>query len=173
MKKPKKLCWIYIYIYIYYNYKQFPEHLCVFWFGAPFYRTSISSACCHYWCPCCKLENIYNIMLIYWLLSCQLFLFWGGGVCRLLLALPLLQIMLMSILHKREEWNTIHEAGNPLSLATSITDIGKGWTMNHLFIFIVHPFPILVILVARGRGFPASRMVFHSFCLCRMEWFSM
>ena len=111
----------------------------------------------------------------YWLLSCQLFLFFGGVVvvCRLLLTLPLLQIMLMSILHKREEWNTIREAGNPLPLATSITDIGKGWTMNHLFIFIVHPFPVLVILVARGRGFPASCMVFHSFGLCRMEWFSM
>ena len=58
-----------IYIYIYYNYKQFPKHLCVFWFGAPFYRTSNSSACRHYWCPCCKLENIYNIMLIWHCLS--------------------------------------------------------------------------------------------------------
>ena len=87
-----------IYIYIYYNYKQFPKHLCVFWFGASFYRTSISSACCHYWCPCCKLENIYNVMLIYWLLSCQLFLFLFLGGCRLLLTLPLLQVVLMSIL---------------------------------------------------------------------------
>ena len=148
-------------------------------------------------------------MLIYWLLSCQLFLFWGGAVCRLLLALPLLQIMLMSIMHKQEEcilalklsivfvlwrggvqivvdtaspsdhahvhshkleeWNTIREAGNPLPLATSITNIGKGWTTNMNKWFMVHPFPMSIILVARGRGFPTSRMVFHSFGLCRMD----
>ena len=39
----------------------------------------------------------------------------------------------MSILYKQEEWKTTREAGNPLPLATSITNIRKGWTMDHLF----------------------------------------
>ena len=74
-----------------------------------------------------------------------------------------------SILHKPKEWKTIHEAGNPLPLATSITNTGKGWTMNMNKWFMVHPFPMSVILVARGRGFPASCMVFHSSRLCWMD----
>ena len=74
-----------------------------------------------------------------------------------------------SILHKQREWKTIHEAENPLPLATSITNIGKGWTMNMNKWFMVHPFLMSIILVARGRGFPTSRMVFHSFGLCRMD----
>ena len=74
-----------------------------------------------------------------------------------------------SILHRQKEWKTIHEAGNPLPLATSITNIGKGWTMNMNKWFMVHPFPMSVILVARGRGFPASCLVFHSSRLCRMD----
>ena len=35
------------------------------------------------------------------------------------------------LLHKQEEWKTTSEAKNPLPLSTSITDIGKGWTMNY------------------------------------------
>ena len=74
-----------------------------------------------------------------------------------------------SILHKQKERKTIHEAGNPPPLATSITNIGKGWTMNMNKWFMVHPFPMSVILGARGRGFPASSLVFHSSRLCRMD----
>ena len=46
-----------------------------FWFGSPFCRTSNSSAYSHYGFPCCTLENIYNVMLVYWPSSCQFFYF--------------------------------------------------------------------------------------------------
>ena len=49
-----------------------------FWFGSPFCRTSNSSAYSHYGFPCCTLENIYNVMLVYWLLSYRIFFFFLG-----------------------------------------------------------------------------------------------
>ena len=52
-----------------------------FWFGSPFCRISNSFAYSDYRFPCCTLEKIYNVMLVYWLSSSQavnLFIYFLG-----------------------------------------------------------------------------------------------
>ena len=51
---------------------------------------------------------------------------------------------------------------NPISIWSNPLASMNKW-------FMVHPFPMLVILVTRGRGFLALRMVFDSSCLCKMD----
>ena len=52
---------------------------------------------------------------------------------------------------------------NPISIWSNPLASMNKW-------FMVHPFPMLVILVTRGRGsLPNVCMVFHSSCLCRMD----